>query len=140
MTTATESAPSDVLDRARARLERAEAARAGIGVARAPFTRANVLVPFNEIGIELANVASECSLMAEVHPEPLVRAAADTAIQELSAFGTRLGQDRPVYDALSGIDGATLDPLAFRRGPRARSHGPRGAGQGRAGVRQEHPR
>ena len=114
MTTATDSLASDLLDRARARLERAEAARAGIGRVRAPFTRANVLVPFNEIGIELASAASECGLMAEVHPDPLVRSAADTAIQELSAFGTRLGQDRPVYDALSGIDGATLDPLARR--------------------------
>jgi len=114
MTTATNTVARDLLDRASARLARAEAALTAIGGAQAPFTTTNVLLPFNEIGIELASVGSECGLMAEVHPDPEVRAAADTAIQELSAFGTRLGQDRPLYDALSGIDATTIDPLARR--------------------------
>jgi thimet oligopeptidase len=112
--TTTTTAAADLLERNRARLARAEAQLASVGDAKLPFTEANVLRPFNEIGIEVAGAASECGLMAEVHPDPEVRAAADTIIQELSAFTTRLGQDRPLYDALSGLDPAGLDPVARR--------------------------
>ena len=58
MTTTADRVAGDLLDRARARLERAEAARVAIGLVRAPFTRANVLGPYNEIGIEVASAAS----------------------------------------------------------------------------------
>ena len=114
MTTATDPVAADLLERNRARLGRAEAQLARIGTVHPPFTEASVLQPFNEIGVELATAASECSLMAEVHPEADVRAAADSVIQELSAFSTRLGQDRPLYEALSGLNGAGLDAVAGR--------------------------
>ncbi len=108
------SVAQDLLDRNRARLARAEAQLALVGAVTAPFTEANVLQPYNEIGIEIAGAGSECGLMAEVHPDPEVRAAADTIIQELSAFATRLGQDGPLYEALGGVDGSALDPVARR--------------------------
>ncbi len=114
MTTSTNFVAGDLLDRNRARLARAEAHRSRIGSAKAPFGEANVLLPFNEIGIEVSSAASECSLMAEVHPDPEVRAAADTVIQELSAFTTRLGQDRPLYEALGSVDPTRLDAVARR--------------------------
>jgi len=114
MTTTTNAAAAELLERNRARLARAQDQLARVGAATVPFTEANVLRPFNEIGIELAGAASECGLMAEVHPDPEVRAAADTVIQELSAFSTRLGQDRPLYEALGGLEPAGLEPVARR--------------------------
>ena len=114
MATPTDPAARELLERNRAALARAEAHRVAIGSVSGPFTAASVLRPFNEIGIELATAASECGLMAEVHPDPAVRAAADTVIQELSAFSTRLGQDRALYDALGGLDPSALDPVARR--------------------------
>src|SRR5690349_12547303 len=114
MTTTTNAAAGELLERNRTRLARAEGQLARIGSVTAPFTETNVLRPFNEIGIELAGAASECGLMAEVHPDAEVRVAADTVIQELSAFSTRLGQDRPLYEALGGLDGAALEPVARR--------------------------
>jgi len=114
MTTTTNAVASDLLERNRARLARAEAARSRVRDTRPPLTEANVLHPFNEIGIEIAGVASECGLMAEVHPDPEVRAAADAVIQELSAFTTRLGQDRPLYEALGALDASKVQPVARR--------------------------
>src|SRR6267143_1816065 len=98
MTTTTNAVASELLERNRAGLARAETHLTRFRDATGPFTESNALRPYNEIGIEVAGVASECSLMAEVHPDPEVRAAADTVIQELSAFATRLGQDRPLYE------------------------------------------
>jgi thimet oligopeptidase len=114
MTTTTNAVASDLLERNRARLARAESHLATVRDAKPPFTEANVLRPYNEIGIEVSSTASECSLMSEVHPDPEVRAAADTIVQELSAFTTRLGQERPVYDALGALDAKRLDPIAAR--------------------------
>lgn len=113
MTTTTNALASDLLQRNRARLERAEEQLLAVRH-EAPFTQANVLGPFNEIGIELYSAGAECSLLAEVHPDAEVREAADTIVQEVSAFSTRLGQDRPLYDALGGLDPAALDPVARR--------------------------
>jgi thimet oligopeptidase len=114
MATTTNAVATELVERNRARLARAEAQLVRVRAATPPPTDANVLRPFNEIGIEVSGVASECGLMAEVHPDPDVRAAADTIIQELSAFATRLGQDRPLYEALGGLDTTTLQPIARR--------------------------
>jgi len=114
MTTTTNAAASELLERNRARLTRAEGHLERLRETRGPFTVVSALRPYNEIGIEVSSAASECGLMAEVHPDPEVRAAADTIIQELSAFTTRLGQDRPLYDALGGLDAAAVEAVARR--------------------------
>src|SRR5258708_31261159 len=114
MTTTTNAVASDLLQRNRARVARAEGRLSSVREAKGPFTETKVLRPFNDIGIELAGGGAECSLMAEVHPDAEVREAADTIVQELSAFGPRLGQDRPLYEALGGLDAAALDPIARR--------------------------
>ena len=114
MTTTTNAVASELLERNRARLTRAEGHLERLRETRGPFTVASALRPYNEIGIEVSSAASECGLMAEVHPDPEVRAAADTIIQELSAFTTRLGQDRPLYDALGGLDAAAVEAVARR--------------------------
>src|SRR4029077_13760620 len=108
MTTTTNAVASDLLERNRTRLSRAQEHLSRIGDATSPFTEANVLRRSNEMGIEVATAASECGLLAEVHPDPDVRAAADTIIQELSAFTTRLGQDRPRLEVLGARHGAAL--------------------------------
>jgi len=114
MTTTTNAVASELLERNRARLARAEGHLERIRETQGPFTVASALRPYNEIGIEVSSAASECGLMAEVHPDPEVRAAADTIIQELSAFTTRLGQDRPLYEALGGVDPAAVETVARR--------------------------
>ena len=114
MAISTDPDARDLLERNRARLARAEGSRAAIANAGGSLTATTVLRPFNEIGIELATAASECGLMAEVHPSAEVRAVAETVIQELSAFSTRLGQDPALYAALGAIDGSHLDPVARR--------------------------
>jgi thimet oligopeptidase len=114
LTTSTNTIASELLERNRGRIARAEAELWRIREAAPPFTESNVLRPYNEIGIEVSGAASECGLMAEVHPDPEVRAAGDTIVQEVSAFTTRLGQDRPLYDALGGLDQTALDPIARR--------------------------
>ena len=114
MTTTTNAVASQLLERHRGGLARAEAQLARIRALTAPFTESDALAAYNEIGIEIAAMSSECGLMAEVHPDPEVRTAADTIIQEVSEFATRVGQDRPLYEALGGIDPATLAPIARR--------------------------
>ena len=104
---------SELLERNRARLARAETQLSRLRNA-APFNATTVLHPYNEIGIDVSGAASECGLMAEVHPDPDVRAAGDTIVQEVSAFTTRLGQDRPLYDALGRLDPEPLDDVARR--------------------------
>ena len=139
MTTTTNAVASDLLERGRARRARAEAHLGSIREARAPFTEANVLRPYNEIGIEVSSAASECGLMSEVHPDPEVRAAADTIVQEVSAFTTRLGQERPLYDALGELDPKGLAPVAARVVELARRD-MRRAGVALAAVDQERVR
>jgi len=51
VTTTTNAVAADLLERNRARLARAEAQLARVRDTARPFTEANVLRPFNEIGI-----------------------------------------------------------------------------------------
>src|SRR5258708_30083425 len=72
MTTTTNAVASDLLQRNRARLARAEARLSSVREAKAPFTETKVLRPFNDIGIELAGAGAECSLMrSEEHTSEL---------------------------------------------------------------------
>src|SRR2546423_3537695 len=112
--TMTNAVAAELLERNRARIARAEAQLLRVRNAQPPFSETNVLRPFNEIGIEVSSAASECGLMAEVHPDGEVRSAADTVIQELSAFTTRLGQDRPLYDALGSLEPSSLATVPRR--------------------------
>src|SRR5258708_32764339 len=112
MTTTTNAVASDLLQRNRARLARAEARLSSVREAKAPFTETKVLRPFNDIGIELAGAGAECSPMAEGPPDAAVREAADPIVQELSAFGTRWGRDRQVSGALGGGEPAPRGALA----------------------------
>ena len=114
VTTTANAASLELLERDRARLARAATGLERVHAAAPPFTEANVLRPFNDIGIELAQARAECGLLAEVHPDAEVREAADTIVRELSELTTRLGQDRPLYEALGGVPLEALEPAARR--------------------------
>ena len=112
--TTTSAFATELTVRNRARLAAAQELLARIHGAVAPFTEANVLVPFNDLAAALAEAGSETGLLGEVHPDAAVRDAADGIVRELSELRTVLGQDRPLYDALGALDPAVLDPLARR--------------------------
>ena len=108
------TAAQELTQRGRERRQRAEGLLGQLESTRPPFTRQNVLDRLNDLWLELSNVDSEASLLAEVHPELAVREAAEALAQEAERFRTTLLQSRPLYDALGGIDPASLDDLARR--------------------------
>ncbi|MFN2519869.1 MAG: M3 family metallopeptidase [Candidatus Limnocylindria bacterium] len=97
----------DAIAAARGHLDRIHAA-----AGRA--SRESVLEPLNDLSIELANAASESSLVAEVHPDAAVRESAEAVVRDIAQLRTMLDQDRALYDALGALDQATLDPVARR--------------------------
>ncbi|HEY8655687.1 MAG TPA: M3 family metallopeptidase [Candidatus Limnocylindria bacterium] len=105
---------AELTERNRARLATAKELLDQIHATAAPYTAANVLVPYNDLAAALAEAGAEASLLGEVHPEVAVREAADGIIRELSDFRTLLGQDRPLYEALGALDPDGLDPLERR--------------------------
>ena len=105
---------ADLLERSRARLATASSLLQEIHATATPYTEANVLRPYNDLSAVLAEAGAEAGLLGEVHPDAAVREAADGIVRELSELRTRIGQDRPLYDAIGALDRATLDPLADR--------------------------
>jgi thimet oligopeptidase len=75
---------------------------------------AAALHTWNDLNVALGNCLAVCSLMSQVHPDPLIRQQAESAEQEADKFATDLKLDRAVYDALSSIDASTLDGEAAR--------------------------
>src|SRR5438105_607753 len=73
-------------------------------------TVANRLLPFDRLGMDLDLAGNLCSLLRSVHPDPAVRAHAETGEQKVSAFSTDLTLDRPVYEALAAVDPKDADP------------------------------
>jgi thimet oligopeptidase len=90
--------------RGTARLDRARRAIEALLAVTGPRTPANTLRPYDDALIELDAVGSQASLMENVHPDAALRAAAEQVTQQAAAFATELSLNRPVYDALSGLD------------------------------------
>jgi len=110
----TGSAATELTERNRARLGTATELLSQIHRTVAPYTETNLLRPYNDLSTALAEAGAEAGLLGEVHPDPSVREAADGIVRELSELRTRIGQDRPLYDAISALDRSSLDPLAVR--------------------------
>jgi thimet oligopeptidase len=77
-----------------------------------PRDREAALDLFDGAFSALSEAAARASLARNVHPDPLLRDAAETCEQEVDALSTELSLDRGLYDALSavsldGADGAT---------------------------------
>ena len=86
------------------RLARADRAIARLLAAEGPRTIANTLRPYDDALLELDAVASQASLMENVHPDARLRAAAEKLSQKASAAATELSLNRGLYDALSALD------------------------------------
>jgi thimet oligopeptidase len=72
------------------------------------------LAVWNDLNIALGNCFSICSLMSQVHPDPVIRQQAETAEQDADKFATDLKLDRRVYDVLSSLDPSGLEMEAAR--------------------------
>ena len=88
----------------RERLEAARHALEELLLVRLPRTVLNTLVPYDEIQIQLDAASNKAHLLERVHPDPLVRAAAEKCTQETVQFATELSLHRGVYEALRGLD------------------------------------
>lgn len=90
--------------RSAARLERARQAIATLLAVAAPRDPENTLRPYDDALIELDATGSQAALMENVHPDATLRAAAEQVTQQAAAFATELSLNRPVYEALLGVD------------------------------------
>jgi thimet oligopeptidase len=79
-----------------------------------PADRGALLRAVDELQLALTNVASQVSLLVNVHPDLAAREACEALQVEATQLSVRLSQSRPVYDALSRVDLAALDPRARR--------------------------
>jgi thimet oligopeptidase len=93
-----------------ARLERARRSIAKLKAVQGPRTIANTLQPYDDALLQVDAVASQSSLIQNVHPDSGLRTAAETLSQKASDFSTELSLDRKVYDALRGLDISKADP------------------------------
>jgi thimet oligopeptidase len=69
-----------------------------------PRTIENTLRPYDDALLELDAVASQASLIENVHPDSALRTSAETASQKAQALFTEYSLHRPLYDALKAID------------------------------------
>jgi thimet oligopeptidase len=72
------------------------------------------LAGFNHLWNEIDQAGSLFSLMANVHPERVVRDEAERCEREIQALVAEINLDRGLYDALNGIREAGLDEGAKR--------------------------
>lgn len=94
------------LGEARDRLARLEAG--------APRDRMALLRAVDELQLALTNVASDVSVLLNVHPDLAAREACEALQRDATQLSVRVAQSRPIYEALSAVDVATLDPRARR--------------------------
>ncbi len=74
----------------------------------------NLLVPYNDMMIQVETSLAPAGLMRSVHPSKEVREAAERCEQEASKFVTELKLNRELYDAFASVDLAGLDPDSKR--------------------------
>lgn len=72
-----------------------------------------VLRLWDDLSLELGNVAAAASLLSNVHPLEEVRTACEAAEAEVDRLVTQLNQDRALYDVLAALT-PPADPLAAR--------------------------
>ncbi len=63
-----------------------------------------VIAAFDAIGRPLDRVRGPAGLAGQVHPDEVLRNAANVVVQELAAFGTDLSIHRGVYERLARLD------------------------------------
>lgn len=79
-----------------------------------PTDTMDALRQWDEISLQLSNVAAMGSLLSNVHPAEDVRGAAEKAEQDVMRLITELSLDRALYDVFAPLDPAGLDDQASR--------------------------
>jgi len=96
----------------RADLDAARQGAAAIASMRTPRDREATLRAFDRAFASLSEAGARASLCRNVHPDAVMRAAAEAAEQEVAALATELSLDRGLYEALAGLDAAGADPVS----------------------------
>jgi thimet oligopeptidase len=104
----TETTPETLLADTRAALSTARSELET--VLKAPRTEADTLVPYQRLQLALSNAGHRAGLLSEVHPDKPLRDAAETAVQEISAYATELSLHRGLYEALVSVPMEGLVP------------------------------
>ncbi|WP_134740496.1 M3 family metallopeptidase [Nocardioides sp. 503] len=79
-----------------------------------PTDTLDALRQWDEVSLQLSNVAAMGSLLSNVHPLEDVRDAAETAEQDVQRLVTELSLDRGLYDVFAALDADGLDDQAAR--------------------------
>ena len=79
-----------------------------------PADSLGALEVWDELSLELSNVAAVGSLLSNVHPLEAVRDVAERAEQDAMRLLTELSLDRALYDVFAGLDRTDLDAQAGR--------------------------
>ncbi|WP_244930610.1 M3 family metallopeptidase [Nocardioides sp. W7] len=82
--------------------------------AEPPAETLGVLRAWDEIALQLGNVAAVGSLLSNVHPREDVRTRCEQAEVDVDRLATSLRQDRALYDVFAALDPAGLDARAAR--------------------------
>ena len=100
----TETTPETLLADTRAALATARSELETLLGVKGPRTEADTLGPYQRLQLALSNAGHRAGLLSEVHPERPLREAAESAVQEISAYATELSLHRGLYDALASVD------------------------------------
>jgi thimet oligopeptidase len=71
---------------------------------RGERTVENTLKPYDDVLVQLNAAGYQSNLIANVHPDDALRAAAERSMQKVQAFATELSLNRGLYDALTKVD------------------------------------
>src|SRR4029453_19072894 len=80
-------------------------------------TEADTLAPYQRLQLVLSKAGHRAGLLSEVHPDKPLREAAETAVQEISAYATELSLHRGLYDGLAAVKMEGLPPATPPRLP-----------------------
>ena len=94
-----------------ARLTRARVLLARLVGVTGRRTVANTLVPYDSLMRELDRAGSASGLVRQVHPDTLLRQAADRGDRKVSALATEISLDRRVFDAIRAMGLEEADPV-----------------------------
>ena len=86
----------------------------GIVAKQATRTVANTVQLYNDLAVHLENASARAGLWANVHPDKLVRDAAEECEREVASYATELSLNRDLYDAFAAIDTKALDAIDRR--------------------------
>ncbi len=106
----TETTPETLLADTRAALATARSELETLLGVKGPRTEADTLGPYHRLQLVLSNAGHRAGLLSEVDPDRPLREAAETAVQEISAYATELSLHRGLYDALASVKAEGLAP------------------------------